>query len=905
MSLITPTKEQISAIESDHNKICILACAGSGKTFTLTKKIARLFNDFHVDPSKIIAITFTVMAANKLKIELSRALKEKYAVSQMFVGTIHSFCSQILKQAKQSELDEFQILTESQQFVLLNRFWSQWEIEKVNPNINKTNLIERLISSFNIIKMESINLKLLEKRHPEISRVFKLYNSFLEENSIWDFADLISKSLNYLKIYKELREETLNSYAHLFVDEYQDVDPLQAEIIELFGEKTSLCVVGDDDQSIYQFRGTDVRNILNFSKSPKCRPYVLTENRRCPRNILTIAENCIKKVPSRYKKSMFPVESNGVVIREQFEDLADEVDYIRKEIQRLVSKMEVESYGNIAILMRSVSSYGQVYIDALKEAGIPYIAKGGRNLFDTEEVTKVVSVLEWFIREPNQICHLNLIKGIFSGTLDENRIAEDDEEIGQLTKNKASIIGLTNEDFFLLKSLLEVRENYYLKKFGSLLEIVIDIISSLGLMKMGGPEIVSYNIGQLTQIIDEFEEIADTKKMEYLCGYFQSYAQKAYDEAMPIESAKNAVNILTVHQAKGLEFDYVFIPMLVELRFPVSRNQNRWLIDDDLFHADRYFNSEENERRLFYVACTRAKRGLYLLCSKNVGLVKLKKPSLFFEEAIKVRLPDKNVIPKLKTKWVKDEKFLVSSYSSLEYYLTCPFRYKLLIRYNLATPSNPFFQFGKVIHAVLGHVNLNLVRGKQISLADAEFYYDTLFDNYYRNPNIPNYVVAKQKLRGKRLLGNYYRKKNSWFDKVKLVETDFEYVTGNALVRGRYDLVLEDTNKCVTIVDFKTGAPHDYLRTDFQMQVYSLAGSEQLKLPVKNAILYYIEENQELSFSINESFLNEGKKNLEYIIEGIISENFDATPGGMCPRCEVKMFCEEYKTKGKKHERKR
>jgi DNA helicase-2/ATP-dependent DNA helicase PcrA len=268
-------------------------------------------------------------------------------------------------------------------------------------------------------------------------------------------------------------------------------------------------------------------------------------------------------------------------------------------------------------------------------------------------------------------------------------------------------------------------------------------------------------------------------------------------------------------------------------------------------------------------------------------------------------LPDKNVVPKLKTKWVKDEKFLISSYSSLEYYLTCPFRYKLLIMYNLATPPNPFFQFGKVIHAALGYINLNLAKEKQISLTDAELYYDTLFDNYFRNPNIPNYVVVKQKLRGKKVLKNYYRKKNSWFDKVKLVENDFEYVTANALVKGRYDLVIGDPKNGVTIVDFKTGTPHDYLRTDFQMQVYSLAGLEQLKLPVKKAILYYIEEDQEFPFSINDSFLCDGKKNLEYIIEGIVSEKFDPTPGGMCTRCEVNNFCEEFERKEKKHDRRK
>jgi DNA helicase-2/ATP-dependent DNA helicase PcrA len=591
---------------------------------------------------------------------------------------------------------------------------------------------------------------------------------------------------------------------------------------------------------------------------------------------------------------MSPIDHKGKVVITRFEALRDEISFIKGEIIELVNNNKVDSWGNIAILMRSVSSYGQYYLDALKTANIPYIAKGGRSLFNTAEVSIIVMFLEWLIKEPNTVQNLIIIKNIFNGKLNEELIHLNNTEIGMLSKNKAILFGLTENDFTNLTKLIKIRERYQMRKFNSILEIIFDFISYMKLLAKDTPESKAYNIAQFTQIVREYEEISQNKKIEYLCGYLVSYAQNAFDEASPIEEAINAVNVLTIHQAKGLEYDYVFIPMLVEHRFPVHTRQNRWLIDDNLFKANRYYNTEENERRLFYVACTRAKKGLYLLSSKDVGLINLKKPSKYYQEASHVLLPDKNEIPLSKSKKTIAKRYLVSSYSSLEYYLTCPYRYRLVVKYGLAFPLNPFLEFGQLIHIVMGFMNHSFSKGKMLSFPEIKEYYDKIFDKYFYNANVPHYVINKQKVRGLRAIQNYYNQKQDWFINVVDVEKDFEYISEKYLIRGRYDLLLKLNNNKYIIVDYKTGQPHEYLRTDFQMQLYSIAALEQLQIPVDSAILYYLESGHEKLYKINEAFLNEGRKNLNNVVDGILSENYDATPGKMCVRCEVKEFCSEH-----------
>lgn len=883
------SSEQIEAINAEKDKICILACAGSGKTTTLTQRIARLIKENKADPGNVAAITFTVLAADRLKWELSTLIGTMRS-SKIFIGTIHAFCANILRESQLPSDPELRILSESQQFVLLERFWKEWDIAQLNPDKPKGMLLRSLAETINLAKIEQIDAGRILQDNPLFYNIFSSYNNYIRENSFFDFSDLLIQALKRIKDSDEFLSKVRNKYLWLFVDEYQDVDNIQAEFISSIacGENNKLCVVGDDDQSIYQFRGTDVRIILVFAQDISVITKNLSINRRCPSNILSIAENCITKVTNRLPKQMESMLRAGKIIFQQFENIEDEVSYIVKTINYYISSGISNSYSDIAILMRSVASYGKNYIDALRYANIPYVSRGDRGLFDRPEVSAVVSTCEWLAKEEHNVQYLVLLWEVFGLTHPDKWDNSPKMDIYDLSQDDLFSIGFSNETITIFQSLLKIREHYHGGRFGSLLGIVLEVIAALELWKERS-DAEMFNLGCLTQIVLDFDEIRQTRYLTQLCAFFSMYAKHSFDTAEPIETEIDAVKVLTVHQAKGLEFDHVFLPMLVDQRFPLVERTKYWLISKDLFPYERYKSTIETERRLFYVACTRSRRSLHLLCSRDVGITSRKKPSKFFIEAKEVKLPEKNAFPQIKERVVRTkESYICTSYSALEYYLTCPYRYKLIIIYGLATPVNPFFEFGRIIHSVLHIFHQSLIDRNKMSEPEVCALYEQMFRIRY---NVPKFVLEKRKRAGLEGLKKYLKEKKKWQALVKSTETDFELLYGNCLLRGRIDLVLEDTMSKAQIVDFKTGKPHDYLRTDFQMQVYSLAAKEVIGTDLNQASLYYIEQGQEVAYDVNPGFINEAEKTLSMVVEGILSKNFEPTPGAACTRCEVRRFC--------------
>ena len=376
-----------------------------------------------------------------------------------------------------------------------------------------------------------------------------------------------------------------------------------------------------------------------------------------------------------------------------------------------------------------------------------------------------------------------------------------------------------------------------------------------------------------------------------MCLYFSVYANGSFDEATPLDAEADAVEVLTVHQAKGLEFCAVFIPMLVERRFPLSRTNDRWLLDDDLFDAARYSTNLDDERRLFYVAATRPRDYLFLTCARDVGLRNSVSSSLFYSEAVSEldKLTDSPTVAERGTPRASSELPLVTSYSSLEYYLTCPYRYLLLKEYGLATPTNPFFALGRTVHLVARIIH---EKGKEnIELSESEI--EQLFEEHLHlsGNQLPPYVIKRRVAAMLAALKRYAKEKGKWISSTVNVELPFDYGITGAVVRGRIDLLVRSDDGSLEIVDWKTGQPHDYLRTDFQMQIYALAAREQLGLDVSKATLHYIEHDKTEEHPINNDFLSAGKTNLSSVVAGIQEKLFEPKPGSVCTRCECRPIC--------------
>ncbi len=883
--IISPTPDQQAVIESDRQRLCVIACAGSGKTYTLTQRIAKIINENKTNPENVVAITFTEMAAQELQYRLAEVLGNVSKLAGMFIGTIHSFGFHLLKEFNPNVSEQTRVLSDNQQFVIFNRFWDSWNLSSCEPNVtHKSFLIDKIITSLGIIKIEDIPNNIIAKKHPALFQVFDQYEQFLRDNYFVDFDDLIAKAYNMLVDSKDILEKVKSQYLWYFIDEYQDVDPMQENLLSILCNKRNVCVVGDDDQSIYQFRGTDVRNLIKFSKyTADSEPLYLILNRRCRRNITRLSEKIISMndVRKRIPKPINSKRPGGIIEIHDFDNIEQESHFIATKIREMQKTETISDLGQVAILLRSVTSSGRPYMDALEDAEIDYISKGDHSLFDRRPIPEIVNALEMFAKnndDPNiDMCIL--------GAIGESPSNEPGCNFISCSTSTLKQIGFTEIAIQKIISLGSIRSKYREGKYNHLCDLIYDVIASLNCVNGNHDGTVLYNLARFTNVVLEYADVEQVLDVRQFCAYIQAYAKRSFDQYTPERIRHEAVNILTIHQAKGLEFDVVFCPMLIKGRFPSEIQRKRWLLDNKLFDAKRYMGKIEDERRLFYVAITRAKEQLYLSYARNIGLKRERVPSIFINRAKKFKPQDKPIVSRSATKSPKQ--YLITSYSAMEYYLSCHFRYKLLMDFGFVAAPNPFFEYGRCIHTILSRLHSIAATNGQIDENTIKLVYEKYF---YMNPRIPKGVILIKKNSGFEAIKNYCESKANWLTSTISTEMPFNYFLAGALIKGRIDLLISQ-NKKYHLIDFKTGKPHQYIRSDLQMKLYSLVCQEQLGYNIEIAGFYFVEHNKYISHKVTKSWLEEGKKEIKETISSIVARNYQPMPGQVCTRCEFRKMC--------------
>lgn len=876
------TSEQKKAISHNEGNMLILACAGSGKTTVITRRIVRLIEEGICKPNEIVAITFTVKAAEHMKNEIVKLLSNKNAVTEMFVGTIHAFCLDLLKNFYPNVSEYFEVINEDQQFLILYQNYYKWNINSLCPG-NKKNSIEKTLKTINLIKTERPSLKkIVPKNYPLLVEVVNNYNNFLQNNRLLDFPDLLLMTLTNLENDQEFLNFSNKKCKFLVIDEYQDVDRIQQELIERVSQKINVCVVGDDDQCIYQFRGTDVEIMKEFKQKFKAKVYPLSLNLRSGNNVIDLAKFIIKLNKNRIKKEMTHLHKGGVVTINEFDTIQDEVRHITNKILELNNKGI--PFSEMAILLRSVSSSGEQYINGLKEAGIRYTAKGDCGLFKTREIIIISSIFEFLIQNDNTCKIFEKLESIFPSLC---KIIENPSINPNLSKNELIYHGVENDEANIVSNIIKLRENCNNAKFDSLSKILFKVLEITNFVRDSNDVVLS-NIGIFSELVRDFEEIAGRKNLREFVGFFSIYAKRNFDESSFDEPDIDAVKVMTVHQAKGLDFEVVFCPMLVKGRFPVLKNGDRWIIEDTLFDSSRYKSTIEDERRVFYVMLTRPKCYLHLSCAADIGLSNLKKPSKFLQQAKSITLDDNIEMNILKEIEKKEIQPIEVSFSALEYYFTCPYRYKLRIKSNILPPDNPFLQYGQAIHHVLKIIHEKALGKKSLDYNDIKKIYEK---NFYMRPTVPSYVIKLKKNSGLKAVTDYFKKYQFSFNKILYAEKDFEMFMTNDRVIGRFDLIKKSGNDSINIIDFKTGKPRDYLFSKTQMKLYALAALSSLHEKVKKCILHYIEHDQLIDIKISDQVLKKTYKLVEETINGIKHQKFSATPGDQCSRCEYRKIC--------------
>ena len=654
---------QREAVENTEGPVLILAGAGSGKTRVLTTRIGYLMEDKNVKAENILAITFTNKAANEMRERVEETL-EGTDTKEMWITTFHSCCVRILRKSinKIGYNRSFVIYDSPDQITLIKDCMRELDIsdKAFDPKYVLSCISNAKDKLYSPKKYMQLNEGDISKK--KIGEIYALYQDRLKRKSALDFDDLIMKTVELFNECPDILDFYRNKFRYIMVDEYQATSKAQYELIKLLAKQhQNICVVGDDDQSIYGWRGADIRNILEFERDyDNVKIVKLEQNYRSTQVILDAANHVIANNTERKRKKLWSDKKEGQLIKIQLaENEIEEGDFISNTINYM-RRYEDREYKDFAVLYRANAQARSVE-DALNRAGIPYNIYGGIKFYERKEIKDIIAYLR-VIQNPQDDISLKRIinvprRGIGLRTIEkiEDRASlkeesiysvlidiEDNSDISR--KARASI-----SEFVDLMSTLRSFTDVY--TVSQVIEKILDVTGykdELLKEKNNEGEDRLENLQELISVALEFESGSEDKSLE---AFLTSIALNA--EPSDDEEQEDRVSLMTIHSSKGLEFPVVFLAGMEEKIFPIARAIQS-MRDSDI----------EEERRLCYVGITRAKEELFLTLTRKRTLYGRTNPSVasrFIEE-----LP-KECIERL-NKEQKELSFSKANYNILDKY---------------------------------------------------------------------------------------------------------------------------------------------------------------------------------------------------------------------------------------------
>jgi DNA helicase-2/ATP-dependent DNA helicase PcrA len=850
------TTDQRKAIETIDKNLQIIACAGSGKTQVISERIAHIIQSQRVDPSSIVAFTFTEKAAIELKDRIYDICREKLGTDQglggMYVGTIHGYCLNILQEPPIYKYLKYSVLSDVCQRLVIDRYSRQSGLADT-PWLNggklrrwlNSELYQKLLS---ICAEADVDYDLIPD---EVKASVSKYRSLLHEHKYLDFTTIQMEALSVLESHGGLRKKINEQVRYIIVDEYQDINPLQERIIKsIFGLTGNICVVGDDDQTIYQWRGSDVQNIITFKdRYPDVETVSIGLNFRSSEAIVDAARKFVERIPNRLDKEMgssgSQVFRRGDILALSFNTPEDEAAWIAAKVGILRETAYQDkpgvadrglSYSDFAILLRSVRKDARPIMDALDAMNIPYIVDGMDGLFETPEI-KAMRQVFFYLSDYTDAKHTPPTLAQVRQDLETARLGLSQERLNDacdfLKETKELIPTSNNAKLHLQRLYLDFLGKIHLCEEG------IDRVSR----SPKRSEIVFYNLGKFSAVISDFENINFKSNIRQLYPDFASFllyqAQKYYPEGAGENGygRPDAVQIMTVHKAKGMQWPAVFVPCLRKNRFPSKRQGGKglWHIIPEaaVSNVDRFKGTNEDERRLFYVAVTRAEKYLFCSWSPLESKPLYRKISEFQtdfsnHDGITTADPPAPSPRKITAKQRQVDLKLPLTFSELKYYFDCPYLFKLRFLYGFNEPIQQAMGFGKSLHDALAEIHAESIKGVKITVADV----DRLYDDHFFLPFIsPANTQLKENLETafKKDLAKYIEENSKNFDKLEHVEKTIELnLADGVVVNGRIDLIRHTETGELTIVDFKSDAEaQDEETTKKQLHIYAL-GYKQL-----------------------------------------------------------------------------
>ena len=906
------TQSQRRAIGFGGKNLQLIACAGSGKTEVVARRVVYLLTPDRQDslaPRNIVAFTFTDKAAAELKERIFTRTREELGdvpgMAEMFVGTIHAFCLELLKSEAPKYL-KYEVLNEVQQALFVDRHCKQAGLttssDLAGASLKRYRDTQLYITALSILReAETDDAKLAGCSIPQ---GLEVYSRLLEERSYLDYSSILEAAVEVVTNDVGLRQRLAERVKYVIVDEYQDVNPIQEAIVWSLHELgAKICVVGDDDQTIYQWRGSDVENILTFStRYPAVEQIPIEQNFRSSEGIVETARPFIEQNAARLAKAMKPTGAQpfeqGDIVALFFASATEEAQHIATSAQMLRGVAFTEdgkerglSWSDMAILLRSVKASAEPITGALRAAGIPYVVTGMTNLFGTNEA-EAARQLFYFMGD-----HHGVTEAAVAQAWRDANVGLDPTALRAAVANVAAArAALTDPD--------QKRWGQY-----SIQRVFLTFLDEAGIREERVPdgrgEVVFYNLGKFSQLISDYETIHyhsnPADKYASFADFLQYRAEDAYPEGWQDNQYANpdAVHIMTVHQAKGMQWPVVFVPALLKNRFPAKKpgGRNVWhlLPREAIPGQARFEGTLEDERRLFYVAMTRSQKFLHLTWGPVPGNQLFQKRSPFWDDIliskyVKRKASDYSTRRHLPPAPRAGVTNVVFSFSDLKYFFECPYQFKLRVLYGFNAPIHEALGYGKSPHDALAEVHARAIRGDVADEAEVPRLVDTHLHAPYAYP------ALRQKLEesAERVLRKYLSDNAALFDKIEFSEKQIEISFGDGVtVNGRIDLVRRIDTGETTIVDLKSNdrsQAEDI--TEAQLHVYALGYQDLTGRRPDYVEIYELDEGRRKPRSVDDDFIADVKTKVRdaagALREGALPA--DAAPP-KCRRCDYRGMC--------------
>ncbi len=948
---------QRQAVMHGEGPLLIIAGAGTGKTTVLTRRIAHLITSKRARPEEILALTFTEKAAVEMAERVDQLIPYGYAES--WVGTFHAFGDRVLRDAalEVGLHPEFRVLARPEQVIFLRERLFALPLKRFRPLGDPTRHLDALLTLVSRAKDEDVSperyqawaadkaalatsdeLRDEAAREQEIAAFYAAYQGMLAEAGLVDFGDQIYRALALLRARPAVLARLRERYRFILVDEFQDTNHAQLELVRLLAGDAQACitVVGDDDQAIYRWRGAAAGNLLAFRRLyPTATEVVLRDNHRSSEQILSAAGRLIAynnpyrlEVMAGIDKRLVSTRGSGPpVVHRRFDTVSAEADWVAGRIEGCLARGHRPR--DVAILVRS-NGDADPFLRALNVKQIPHRFSGSRGLYAREEVRLLVAFLRALANPQDSVSLFYLAASqVYSfppvellrlsayakrktrPLLDVMRELPGNEDLASVSAAAREAAGR------LVGDLERAADDVPRLRAGEVLYRFLQWSGLLARLSQAASleaEQKVRNIARFFERVRAYGEVAEHDRVPAFVEHLDLLREAGDDPAVAeADPDEDAVQVLTVHKAKGLEFGVVFLVTCAEGKFPVRRRAAPLELPLELEQGATTGGdvAQQEERRLFYVAMTRAREELILTSAADYGTLRPRKVSLFAVEALDLPSPSPEArksqarealgrhqppaepLPGVELP-VAEDAVLRLSFGQIDDYSTCPLKYRYVHILRVPLLAHHRVIYGSAVHKAVQQYF-------QARLAGRELCADELIEAFQRAWVSEGFLSREHEERrlaaGAETLRRFCASEDARALSPTGVEQEFSFFVGRNRVSGRYDLIVERAGQ-VSIIDFKTGAvdsakkARERVKESLQLDMYALAYLRTRERLPDWVELRFLESGLAAGKAPTRDEVEATERLIAEVALAIRAREFPATPSyRACSQCAFREIC--------------